>query len=383
VLALHRNGHADARRRFLWSATPFHGETLKTHVPVAINTALSGIPFWGTDIGGFVPTRELTGELYVRWFQFAAFCPLFRSHGRTWKLRLPWGWNTGSLEPDEVVSTTAGAANPDPSELHNAAVEPICRTFLELRYRMLPYLYSAVREAHDTGMPIVRALWLHYPDDREAVARGDEYLWGRDVLVAPVVEKGASSRDIYLPAGRWYDFWDESAHDGGQRVNRAVDLATLPLYVRAGAVLPLGPVKQYSSEQVDGPLTLQVYPGADGAFTLYEDDGQTFDYTRGAWMGIEMRWSDARRVLTLRLAKGSRLLPPASRRISVRVAGTRATRDVRFPRPDQRPDGPAAGRRCALLGGLWWPGIQTLRARKRWRGRPSSARSCSARPGCR
>jgi alpha-glucosidase (family GH31 glycosyl hydrolase) len=113
-------------------------------------------------------------------------------------------------------------------------------------------------------------------------------------------------------------------------VNRAVDLATLPLYVRAGAVLPLGPVKQYSSEPVDGPPTLQVYPGADGAFTLYEDDGQTFDYTRGAWMGIEMRWSDARRVLTLRLAKGSRLLPPTSRRISVRVAGTRATRDVSF-----------------------------------------------------
>ena len=176
VFALHRNGHAGMQRdgAFLWSGDVFSTwETLKTHVPVAINTALSGIPFWGTDIGGFVPTRELTGELYVRWFQFAAFCPLFRSHGRTWKLRLPWGWNTGSLEPDEIVSTTAGAANPDPSELHNAAVEPICRTFLELRYRMLPYLYSAVREAHDTGMPIVRALWLHYPDDREAVARGD------------------------------------------------------------------------------------------------------------------------------------------------------------------------------------------------------------------
>ena len=333
VFALHRNGHAGMQREgaFLWSGDVFSTwETLKTHVPVAVNTALSGIPFWGTDIGGFVPTKELTGELYVRWFQFAAFCPLFRSHGRTWKLRLPWGWNTGSLEPDEIVSTTAGAANPDPGELHNAAVEPICKTFLELRYRLLPYLYSAVREAHDTGMPIVRALWLHYPDDREAVARGDEYLWGRDMLVAPVVEKGASSRDVYLPAGRWYDFWDESVHDGGRRLTRAVDLATLPLYVRAGAVLPMGPVKQYTSEAVDGPLTLRVYPGADAAFTLYEDDGQTFDYSRGAWMGIEIRWADARRVLTLRLAKGSRMLPPASRRISVGVAGTRTIRDVSF-----------------------------------------------------
>ena len=299
-------------------------------MPVAVNTALSGIPFWGTDIAGFVPTRELTGELYVRWFQFAAFCPLFRSHGRTWKLRLPWGWNTGSLDPDEIVSTTAGASNPDVSELHNAAVEPICRTFLELRYRLLPYLYSAVREAHDTGMPIVRALWLHYPDDREAVARGDEYLWGRDMLVAPVVEKGASSREVYLPAGRWYDFWDESAHDGGRHLRRPVDLATLPLYVRAGALLPLGPVRQYSSEPVDGPLTLHVSPGADGAVTVYEDDGQTFDYKRGAWMGIEMQWSDARRTLTLRLAKGSRMLPPASRRISVRVAGSKLVRRLFF-----------------------------------------------------
>jgi len=150
------------------------------------------------------------------------------------------------------------------------------------------------------------------------------------MLVAPVVEKGASSRDVYLPAGRWYDFWDESVHDGGRRLTRAVDLATLPLYVRAGAVLPMGPVKQYTSEAVDGPLTLRVYPGADAAFTLYEDDGQTFDYSRGAWMGIEIRWADARRVLTLRLAKGSRMLPPASRRISVGVAGTRTIRDVSF-----------------------------------------------------
>jgi alpha-glucosidase/alpha-D-xyloside xylohydrolase len=333
VFALHRNGHAGMQREgaFLWSGDVFSTwETLKTHVPVAINTALSGIPFWGTDIGGFVPTRELTGELYVRWFQFAAFCPLFRSHGRTWKLRLPWGWNTGSLEPDEVVSTTAGAANPDPGELHNAAVEPICRTFLELRYRMLPYLYSAVREAHDTGMPIVRALWLHYPDDREAVARGDEYLWGRDVLVAPVVEKGAASRDVYLPAGRWYDFWDERAHDGGQRVNRAVDLATLPLYVRAGAIVPLGPVKQYTEEPSDEPMTIVVYPGADGESSWYEDDGKSFNYRRGESMRVMMSWRDADRRLSLRLAPGSRMMHPVSRRIEIRVAGSTKTTPVTF-----------------------------------------------------
>jgi alpha-glucosidase/alpha-D-xyloside xylohydrolase len=333
VFALHRNGHAGMQRdaAFLWSGDVYSTwETLKTHVPVAVNTALSGIPFWGTDIGGFVPTKELTGELYVRWFQFAAFCPLFRSHGRTWKLRLPWGWNTGSLEPDEISNYTGGAANPDLSELHNAAVEPICRKYLELRYRLMPYLYSAVHEAHRTGMPIVRALWLHYPADRAAVARGDQYLWGRDILVAPVVEKGAASRGVYLPAGRWFDFWTEEARDGGREIGRAVDLGTLPLFVRAGAIVPMGPVKQYTSEIVDGPLTVTVFPGADGAFTMYEDDGQTFGYRRGDWMGVDLRWMEATRRLTLTRASGSRMRAPASRPISVRVAGTSATRDITF-----------------------------------------------------
>ena len=207
--ALHRNGYAGMQRygAFLWSGDVYSTwETLKTHVPIAINSGLTGFSYWGTDIGGFVPTKELTGELYVRWFQFGAFCPLFRSHGRTWKLRLPWGWNTGELGPNEI-RTYGDAANPDPSELHNAAVEPICRQYLELRYRLLPYLYSVVREGHLTGLPVIRALWLHYPDDAVARARGDEYLWGPNILVAPVTEKGATSRRVYLPRGTWYDFW--------------------------------------------------------------------------------------------------------------------------------------------------------------------------------
>ena len=332
--ALHRNGYAGMQRyaAFLWSGDVYSTwETLKTHVPVAVNTGLSGIPFWGTDVGGFVPTKEFTGELYVRWFQFGAFCPLFRSHGRTWKLRLPWGWNTGELGPNEVASYAGGAANPDERELHNAAVEPICRKFLELRYRLMPYLYSAVREAHHTGLPIVRALWLHYPADRMASARGDEYLWGRDLLVAPVVEQGATSRSVYLPAGRWYDFWTEEPLDGGREMSRPVDLATMPLLARAGAIVPLGPIRQYTSEPVDAPVTVQVYPGADGAFTLYEDDGATFEYTRGDWMGIDIRWDDRRRRLSLALADGSRLRPPGARRsMKIRVAGTRETRDLVF-----------------------------------------------------
>jgi alpha-glucosidase/alpha-D-xyloside xylohydrolase len=331
--ALHRNGHAGMQRyaAFLWSGDVYTTwETLKTHVPVAVNTALTGIPYWGTDIGGFVPTPEYTGELHVRWFQFGAFCTLFRAHGRTWHLRLPWGWNTGELGHNEIANYTGGAGNPDPSELRNAAVEPICRKYLELRYQLMPYLYSAVREAHETGLPIMRALWLHYPDDATAVARGDEYLWGRDILVAPVTEKAATSRRLYLPRGVWHDFWTEEKVEGGREITRPVDLATMPLYVRAGAIIPLGPIKQYTGEEVDGPLTLQIYPGANGSFTLYEDDGSTLDYRRGEWMKLRIAWNDRRRRLSLRLAEGSRMLPPTRRTIEVRVASEKATRSVVF-----------------------------------------------------
>ncbi|MGD0309143.1 MAG: TIM-barrel domain-containing protein [Acidobacteriota bacterium] len=326
--ALHRNGYAGMQRyaAFLWSGdVQSRWETLRNHVWVGINAGLSGIPYWGTDIGGFIPTAEYTGELHVRWFQFGAFCTCFRAHGRHWHLRLPWGWNGGDGGPPETTTY-----KPDPNELKNPAVEPILRKYLELRYRMLPYLYSAVRECCDTGLPIMRALWLHYPDDPIAAARGDQYLWGRDVLVSPVVEKGAASRRLYLPRGTWFDFWTEDRVEGGREIERKVDLATMPLHVRAGAILPFGPVRQYVDEPVDAPLSLIIYPGADGAFTLYEDDGKTFNYRKGEWMGIEMGWREAGRLLTLRLARGSRMLPPARRTIEVRVAGEQASKTVAF-----------------------------------------------------
>lgn len=331
--ALHRNGAPGMQHygAFLWSGDVYSTwETLKTHVSVAINTGLSGIPFWGTDIGGFVPTPEYTGELHVRWFQFGAFCPLFRAHGRTWHLRLPWGWNTGEVGPSETRGYTGGAGEPDISELHNAAVEPILTQYLELRYRMLPYVYSIARECSVTGLPMMRALWLHHQDDPQAVARGDQFLWGRDVLVSPVVEKGATSRRLYLPRGNWFDFWSEEQLKGGREIDRQVDLATMPLHVRAGAILPFGPIKQYADEPSDQPWSLVVYPGADGAFTLYEDDGRTFNYRRGEWMGIDMRWRDAEKRLTMQLAPGSRMLPSLRREIDVRLAGHRSTRRLTF-----------------------------------------------------
>jgi alpha-glucosidase (family GH31 glycosyl hydrolase) len=328
--ALHRNAYAGMQRyaSFLWSGDVYSTwETLKVHIPNSINTALTGIPYWGTDIGGFVPTKEFTAELYLRWFQFGAFCTLFRCHGRAWKLRLPWGWDIGETGPPEI-SGYGGSALPDASQLHNTQVEPICRKYLELRYRMLPYLYSAVRECTTTGLPVMRALWLHYPDDPTAVARGDQYLWGRDVLVAPVVEQGATSRQVYLPQGGWFDFWTGERFEGGKEISRAVDLETMPLFVRAGSILPLGPVKQYTGEKVDEPLSVTVYPGADASFLLYEDDGSSFNYRKGEWMGTQMKWNDAARTLSFHLAPGSRMLAPLSRKIDVKLGSD--TKSVAF-----------------------------------------------------
>ena len=328
VYALHRNAYAGMQRyaAFLWSGDVLsRWETLKTHVPNAINTSLSGIPYWGTDIGGFVPTQEFAGELYARWFQFAAFCPLFRSHGRDWKLHRPWGWDTGDLGYPETPGN-----HPAEAELHNPAIEPTYRKYLELRYRLMRYLYSAVKETTETGLPVIRALWLHYPDDPVAVARGDQYLFGRDILVAPVVEKGATSRSLYLPHGTWYDFCDNTKHDGGRQIARAVDLSTIPLHVRSGAILPIGPLKQYTGEQVDGLLTLTVYPGTDGTAFLYEDDGETFNFRNGDSMRLEMQWTAARQQLKLQLSHGSKWVRPGKMEIDLRVAGTDITKQILF-----------------------------------------------------
>ncbi len=351
--ALHRNGYVGMQRygAFLWSGDVFSTwETLKTHVPVAVNTGLSGIPYWGTDIGGFVPTPEYTGELHVRWFQFGTFCPSFRSHGRTWHLRLPWGWNTGSLGPEELRGYTGGAGHPDPSELRNAQVEPIVRKYLELRYKLLPYTYSAAKECCETGLPIMRSLWLHYPTDRAATARGDQFLWGRDLLVSPVVEKGATTRRLYLPQGSWFDYWTEESMAGGREIERAVDLETMPLHVRAGTILPLAPVREFVEQQTSEPMTVVVYPGADGAFALYEDDGRTFDYRKGEYLRLAMTWRNAARQLTLRLAPGSRMLPPARRPLRVRLARIEGREGRRVRGQAARRPALTRAHRCSVLG---------------------------------
>ena len=320
--ALHRNASAGAQRYggFIWSGdVQSRWSTLKAHIPVAINTGLSGLPYWGTDIGGFNPTTEYTGELHVRWFQFGAFNPLFRSHGRNWHLRLPWGWDGGDGGPFE-----AGNWRVPPEELQNKQVEPICKKYLELRSQLMPYLYTAVAECHRSGMPIVRALWLQTSQDPIAAARGDEYFWGPDVLVAPVVERGATSRNVYLPKGVWFDFWTNERIEGGREIDRPVDLATIPLYVRAGAVLPMGPIKQYTDEPNSEPTTFIVYPGANRISYLYDDDGKSFEYKKGRASTVSMDWRDASRELTLKVLP----ITAAPRQFNVRLAGSTKAQTV-------------------------------------------------------
>ncbi len=195
---------------------------------------------------------------------------------------------------------------------------------------MMPYLYSAVRECTQTGMPVMRALWLHYPDDAKAVARGDQYLWGRDVLVAPVVEQGATERKR-LSAARHTGTTSGPASDwkaAAKSPARSI-WKRFPLYVRAGAIVPMGPLKQYTAEKVDGPITVSVYPGANGTFLLYEDDGSSFNYRKGEWMGLEMAWNDARKALAVKLAGGSKVLGKRELEVKLGNATRRATFDGR------------------------------------------------------
>lgn len=294
--SLQRNGYPGIAQwgGWVWSGdTESSWKTLEAQVAVGINYSLSIGPYWGSDIGGFYPNEELTGELYARWFQFGAFCGSFRSHGRTWWTRLPWGWGLSDLGPLE------GNRYPLKSELNNPAIEPVIKKYAELRYQLMPYTYTLAWEARNSGMPLMRAMWLHYPDDEKAKGMGSQYLWGRDLLIAPVFEKAAASREVYLPKGDWYDWWTNKKESGGQSVIRSVDLSTMPIYVRAGAVIPVGPIRQYSNESVNEPTTLKIYQGANGLYTLYEDDGISQDYLKkkGTWTNIT--WNDKEKKLTI------------------------------------------------------------------------------------
>ncbi len=281
--------YAPEQRVFIFSRSAFPGSqrygaglwsgdvdmtfaALRMQVALGLNVGLAGIPLWGTDIGGFGFAGTCTPELYTRWFQFGVFCPLCRPHGDQTQLREPW-----QFSPE---------------------VEAMCRQYLYLRYRLLPYIYSAAYEASSTGMPFMRPLVLEFPADPRALNLNDEYLFGREILVAPVLEEGATERNVYLPASVWVDFWTDTVYTGPCSLTIPAPLDTLPLFIRQGAILPLGPEVQYSGEHPLDPLTLEVYRGVDGSFTLYEDDGKTTHYQTGAYTLTPFRLTESAGVLT-------------------------------------------------------------------------------------
>ncbi|MEW5982254.1 MAG: TIM-barrel domain-containing protein [Acidobacteriota bacterium] len=336
---LQRNGYPGIARwgGWVWSGdTESSWKTLEAQIAVGLNYSLSIGPYWGSDIGGFYPNRELTGELYARWFQFAAFCGSFRAHGRVWWMRLPWGWGLDDVGPREYGNRNTPIPPDDPrnilpSELKNAAIEPIARSYAQLRYGLMPYTYTLAWEARAEGLPLMRAMWLHYPADERARGLGTQYLWGRDLLIAPVFAKGASSREVYLPDGGWYDWWTNEAVAGGRIVTRAVDLATMPIYVRAGAVIPVDPARQYTSQAVDEPTTIRIYPGANGEFRLYDDDGISQAYLEGRGTWTRFTWHDGARQLTIEPvspAGAENLADARTFRIVVIPEGT--TREIRY-----------------------------------------------------
>ena len=280
VFILSRAAFAGAQRRGVvaWSgdiSSDF--ESFKRQIPAGLNFSLSGFPYWTTDIGGFIlgrPSDPAYRELFVRWFEYGTFCPIFRVHG--------------TRVPDENELWSYGSR-----------AQEILTKYDTLRYRLLPYIYSVAWRITSQSSTMMRPLVMDYRDDATARNIGDQFLFGPALLVNPVTDPGVDSRRLYLPHSTWFDFWTGQSMTGGKFITAAAPLETLPLYVRAGSILPMGPALQYTSEKPAAPLELRIYPGADGDFTLYEDEGDSYRYEKGAYATIRMHWDDAKQMLTI------------------------------------------------------------------------------------
>lgn len=280
VFILSRSAYAGIQR---YAVTAWSGDVLsdwltyKRQIPAGLNFELSGVPYWTTDIGGFFlghPNDPNYRELFVRWFQYGSFCPIFRTHGT----RAPSENELWSYGPD---------------------AESILVAFDRLRYRLMPYIYSMAWMVTNQGYTPMRPLVMDFRDDVRAQNTGDQFMFGPAILVNPVTEQGAHSRRLYLPNNDWYDFWSGSRKAGGMDVDAPAPLDRIPLYVKAGSIIPFGPDIEYAEQTPADPIELRVYPGADGEFTLYEDDGNTYDYEHGAYATIRIHWSDADHKLSI------------------------------------------------------------------------------------
>lgn len=284
---------SDQKRVFILSRSAFAGEqrnaaavwsgdvnpnweTFRRQIPAGLNYSMTGLPYWTTDIGGFTvadPNSPAYRELYARWFEFGIFCPIFRAHG------------TRTTNQNEIWS-------------YGREMQNILTRYDRLRYRLLPYIYSLAWKTTSENYTPMRALVMDYRDDPRVWNIGDQFLFGPSLLVNPVTEPGATTRHLYLPKGTWYDFWTGETVAGGGAIDTPAPLDRMPIFVRAGSIVPMGPAIEYA-EQSGDPIELRIYPGADADFTLYEDDGNTYDYEKGGHATIKFHWSESNRLLEI------------------------------------------------------------------------------------
>ena len=260
-------------------------DSYKRQIVAGLNYTITGLPYWTTDIGGFFRpgqsqyTDEKFHELLTRWFQWGAFNPIFRIHGYQSETE-PWKYGS--------------------------QVENNMRKMLQLRYRLLPYIYSEAWQITKNGSTMMRPLVMDFNGDTSALNQPYEYMFGKAFLVAPVTESDVNEWNVYLPKSiAWYDFWTGDKHGGGQMITKETPIEIIPLYVKAGSILSIGPKVEYATEKNWDTLEIRIYPGADGEFTLYEDENDNYNYEKGTYSTITFTWDDTKKNLTISDRKGS------------------------------------------------------------------------------
>jgi alpha-D-xyloside xylohydrolase len=284
VFILTRSAYAGQQRN---AAVTWSGDIQGTwdvfakQIPAGLNFSLSGIPYWNTDTGGFFggdPANPAYAELFTRWFQFSAFCPMLRVHG--------------DGPPKEMWR-------------FDSATQKTLADYDQLRYHLLPYIYSLSWRVTTAGYSLMRGLVMDFREDPKVHNISDQYMFGPALMAAPVTKPGAVSRKVYLPAGTiWTDFWTGKTYAGNQEIEAPSPIATMPLFVRAGSIIPYGPSVEYAMEKTD-PIELRVYRGADGGFTLYEDEGDNYNYEKGAYATIPIAWNESTHTLKIGKRKGN------------------------------------------------------------------------------
>lgn len=269
---------------------------LRLSLPEIMNLGISGLTQVGADIGGFVGSPS--PELFTRWLEAGVFYPYCRTH------------------------TAYGTENQDPWSYGNRK-EKINRSMIELRYRLMPYLYNAFHEAAETGLPVMRALLLDYPGDSLAVSQEGEFLFGDDLLIAPVVKDGEIEQEVYLPAGVWYDYWTGRRYSGPTSVSVNAPLDRVPIFVRGGAIIPMQQVVQYTDEAPIDPLTFDIYPDQASSRNYYEDDGLSFDYQKGKYLEEKLSVASSPRSVELQLSAREGQYIPAPRSLEFEVHAQR------------------------------------------------------------